>query len=244
MMLIKTTKEEIDVNGLKYTLKVYHERRSNCRASVVKTGINIRVPFFLTPWQKKKRRRSLREWGLAQLEKRHLHQVKTYENGSPLKVGQKDYIISINREERKTCSARLIQNNIIDIRLPHSMNFEEAQQQMKPLLSRCVAKDQHAMIAEKLHRFNEQYYQKTIRQIRLRYNHSNWGSCSRNGNISISTRVLFAPEEVIDYVCIHELAHLVEPNHSKRFWYQVARAMPHYQEMEKWLRHHGPTCHF
>ena len=57
-----------------------------------------------------------------------------------------------------------------------------------------------------------------IKGIFLKYNHSNWGSCSHNGNINLSTRLLFAPEAVQDYVIVHELAHLVEPNHSDRFW--------------------------
>ena len=76
------------------------------------------------------------------------------------------------------------------------------------------------------------------------FNSSNWGSCSSNKIINLSTRLLFAPPEVIDYVIIHELAHLVEANHSKRFWDLVASKMPNYKEQEQWLKTHGRHLDF
>jgi predicted metal-dependent hydrolase len=78
----------------------------------------------------------------------------------------------------------------------------------------------------------------------LKYNQTNWGSCSTRGNINLSTRLLFAPDDVIDYVIIHELAHLLEMNHSNRFWNIVKKAMPEYREKEVWLKKNGHLCDF
>ena len=64
------------------------------------------------------------------------------------------------------------------------------------------------------------------------------------GNINISTRLLFAPDDVLEYVCIHELAHLIEHNHSQRFWMLVAQAMPDYTAKETWLKEKGDACRF
>jgi predicted metal-dependent hydrolase len=75
-------------------------------------------------------------------------------------------------------------------------------------------------------------------------NVSNWGSCSTKGNVNISTRLLFAPEMVIDYVFIHELAHLVHHDHSDRFWKLVEEKMPDYMQAEKWLKKHSEDCYF
>ncbi|MDV7393186.1 M48 family metallopeptidase, partial [Arthrospira platensis SPKY1] len=77
-----------------------------------------------------------------------------------------------------------------------------------------------------------------------KYNSSNWGSCSSGRNINLSTRLLFAPPAVQDYVIIHELAHLVELNHSDRFWKLVSEIMPDYEEKEKWLKEYGHLCEF
>ena len=78
----------------------------------------------------------------------------------------------------------------------------------------------------------------------MRDNVTSWGSCTWDGNITISTRLLFAPPEVIDYVLVHELAHLVEHNHSDRFWKIVEKIMPGYMLAESWLYKNGGSCIF
>lgn len=66
-----------------------------------------------------------------------------------------------------------------------------------------------------------------------------WGSCSSKGNLNFSWRLILAPKDVLDYVVIHELAHLKEMNHSKRFWMIVERFCPWYKRAEKWLKENG-----
>ena len=61
--------------------------------------------------------------------------------------------------------------------------------------------------------------------------------------LSFSWRLLLAPEPVLDYVVAHEAAHLVEMNHSRRFWRLVDAVCPGRAEAERWLRRHGPALH-
>jgi len=63
-----------------------------------------------------------------------------------------------------------------------------------------------------------------------------WGSCSTAGSINFSYRLVMAPIDVIDYVVVHELAHIKHPNHSKKFWAEVEAVIPNYKEREKWLK--------
>ena len=76
---------------------------------------------------------------------------------------------------------------------------------------------------------NERHFKKPVKQITMKYATSFWGHCSRNGHIVISARLMFAPQRVIDYVFIHELAHLVHMDHSPRFWKVVEQVMPDYR---------------
>ena len=81
-------------------------------------------------------------------------------------------------------------------------------------------------------------------RIAIRDQKSRWGSCSRQGNLNFNWRLLLAPLDVLDYIVIHELAHLREGNHSARFWALVAERCPEYRVQRDWLRRHGPELHF
>lgn len=76
-------------------------------------------------------------------------------------------------------------------------------------------------------------------RITIRNQKTRWGSCSGKGNLNFNCLLMLAPEEVIDYVVVHELCHLLEMNHSKAFWQQVERVMPDYKKHRQWLKEHG-----
>lgn len=76
-------------------------------------------------------------------------------------------------------------------------------------------------------------------QLTLRDPKSRWGSCSSKGDLMLSWRLIMAPPSVLDYVAAHEVAHLVEMNHSDAFWRVCARLRPDYREHRDWLRRHG-----
>jgi predicted metal-dependent hydrolase len=75
--------------------------------------------------------------------------------------------------------------------------------------------------------------------IAVRDQRSRWASCSRSGALSFSWRLVLAPRSVLDYVVVHELCHLVQPNHSPAFWRLVDAARPDWQGDAAWLREHG-----
>ncbi len=75
--------------------------------------------------------------------------------------------------------------------------------------------------------------------IRIRGQRTRWGSCSRRGGLSFNWRLVMVPAEVLDYVVLHELAHIVHPNHSTDFWMLVHRHCPSYPLHKRWLRRHA-----
>ena len=82
--------------------------------------------------------------------------------------------------------------------------------------------------------YDLQYKKISITSARTR-----WGSCSANGSLNFSWRLILTPMEVVDYVVVHELAHTVFHNHSRRFWKRVEKMMPEYKERRTWLRKNG-----
>jgi predicted metal-dependent hydrolase len=80
-------------------------------------------------------------------------------------------------------------------------------------------------------------------RIQVKDLRSRWGSCSVEGMLSFSWRLILAPPFVLDYLAAHEVAHLREMNHSRRFWAQVKKCMPDFERGRAWLHEHGCALH-
>ena len=83
----------------------------------------------------------------------------------------------------------------------------------------------------------------SLARISIRDQTSRWGSCSTTGVLSYSWRLILAPPFVLDYLAAHEAAHLIEMNHSPRFWRLVERIYPDYRRAKVWLDAHGSDLH-
>ena len=81
----------------------------------------------------------------------------------------------------------------------------------------------------------------TVNGISIRNQRTRWGSCGRDGKISLNWRLVLMPPDVRDYVLIHELMHLKRLDHSPKFWRLVEAACPDYRLARQWLRTHGPA---
>ncbi len=77
------------------------------------------------------------------------------------------------------------------------------------------------------------------RQIKITSARTRWGSCSPRGSLNFSWRLVMAPMPAIDYVVVHELVHLNEKNHSRRFWAKVEAILPEYAQQVRWLKING-----
>lgn len=84
---------------------------------------------------------------------------------------------------------------------------------------------------------------RSCKKITIRDQQTRWGSCSGTGNLNFSWRLILAPDHVLDYVVAHEVAHLAEMNHGKRFWAHVADLCDDPATARAWLRMHGMDLH-
>lgn len=83
----------------------------------------------------------------------------------------------------------------------------------------------------------------TVRRVVVRDQSSRWGSCSTTGVLSFSWRLILAPGAVLSYLAAHEVAHLIEMNHSAKFWRLVHRLCPDHERAKIWLDVHGTDLH-
>ena len=82
-----------------------------------------------------------------------------------------------------------------------------------------------------------------IPRFRIKDTSSRWGSCSAQGNLNFSWRLVMMPPDILDYVAAHEVSHLIQLNHSPDFWRIVEGLCPQFRERRKWLRTEGPRYH-
>lgn len=103
-------------------------------------------------------------------------------------------------------------------------------------LWRVVSMTLHPAITDYVHSINARSLQVPIQAVKLRYAATNWGSCSCRGVIALSTPLLWTEQHLVEYVIVHELAHVLEMNHSSRFWAIVTRHCPEWQRARQGLR--------
>lgn len=237
----------IKAEGLEIPVDIFHEFRRDTRFGLTGRRATLRVPQGAPPEFVREQVKRLEVW-VAQVLRdkpamREPFTRKNYHTGDTLMVGNRKYLLDLKIEERSSHTARLI-GDTIHIQLAAHANEMHQHKSIKTLLSRVVAGDFLPEIYQRVHEWNNRTVRRPINSVNLKYNHSNWGSCSSNSNVNLSTRLLFAPVPVQDYVIVHELAHLVEMNHSDKFWALVAHYMPDYAEKERWLKANRALCDF
>jgi predicted metal-dependent hydrolase len=153
------------------------------------------------------------------------------------------YTLHIEEKKKSSSGAKIKEDRIL-LSLDEKLFGVNKSEIIKTALSRVFAKKYKHEVEKRLELINKHYFGHAVKSLRLKYNKSNWGSCSNSGNINLSTRLLMAPQWVLDYVIVHELAHMNEMNHSKKYWAIVEKVYPEYKKAEKWLKAYGSTCDF
>jgi predicted metal-dependent hydrolase len=106
------------------------------------------------------------------------------------------------------------------------------------LLEDEIKKQSLEFLTKKSHEFAEKL-DVSIQKVIIRDTYSRWGSCAASGNLSYSWRLIFAPLEIAEYVCAHEVSHRKYMDHSKAFWQTVSTLCPNYRKHRAWLKTEG-----
>ncbi len=231
------------IHDVEVPVLVYYERRKSYRASFTKKGIAIRIPKLMLPIDKKRVEKKLLKWAEhtainkpSILEK---YRKEVYNNGTLWHLFDKTMVLQIKYKNRKKIGGKISGNQLV-IELPNGMDQSIIEAKH---ISKVLADNYRPFFESRLD-YWAQVFPVDYKQLRIKYNHSNWGSCSTRGNINLSTRLLLCPLPIIDYVMVHELAHIIHPNHSKQFWAEVARILPDWKDQAKWLKTEGAYLDF
>lgn len=247
-MAKKYSTHYITINDQKLEVRVYQEFRDSLRYSIGKKYIILRMPYGaglgplmdielakLKRWVQK----SLKE--SPGLLKRLVPRV--YRHGEELKVMGDVYILDIEESIRKNVTAKIVGNKI-KIKCPSNAKEKSKQDAIRGVIIKLINKAYLPVITHRVNQINDRFFHEPLERVFLKYNTSNWGSCSSARNINLSSRLLLTNRDVIDYVIVHELSHLKVMDHSPAFWKVVEDVMPDYQRCEDWLDEFGAECNF
>lgn len=243
-------KKIAEVGGKKIPVEIHVERRNGWRIAVGKNAVILRLSDYVSEEERARQEKAALVW-LEKIAKykpqslAHLVPGALSERAGKFSILGTEYRLHLHFEGRKALKGSRTGEDIT-LFLPETLRQPDAGQNrlINQLISRIVSSRYLSRIKARTKELNERYFGKEINDIKLKYLHSRWGSCSAQKNINLSSRLLLAPEPVIDYVIIHELAHLVEMNHSPAFWKLVEKADRNYETKEKWLKRNGHLCYF
>ncbi len=246
-MFSKKEETFIEYTGRRIPFVIIYELRRSVRVAFGSKSVTLRLPWLMSSDNKFKHIERSKRWAVDQLKVKpgliSNFVVKHYADGQLLAIAGRKYILYIQYHDRKMNKA-VVKGQLLEIHLSSEVADDQKPEMLRYLISRTIANDCYSMIAQRVEELNALHFNKKINEIKLKLSQTNWGSCSTQGNINLSARLLFAPQPVIDYVIIHELAHLIEHNHSDRFWTIVRHAMPEYEQHEKWLKTNSHLCEF
>jgi len=199
--------------------------------------ISISAPLFISDAKIKE---IIKEKEIWISEKLRLIETKRKE-----KIDFKEYILflgnryNLNIHNVKHNSVKIIfDKSNFNIYIPERLSEEDKLNNTKQLLI-----NWYKLQARKVFQERVSYYSNILKvspkRIAIKDQKSRWGSCSSKGNINLNYRIIMAPIEIIDYVIVHEMCHLVYLNHSKEFWALVEKFFPNYLKCKEWLKING-----
>ncbi len=214
-------------------INVVKSKRKTCEIRVETDGsVTIKAPNRYTKQMIKTIIADKADWIDQKIElmKAHskLRPPLSFEIGSTLPIWYEDYMITLSDRTESyvdLCHKRIMINPIL------AQNSEVIKKEILKLLRVVIKSHLNIRVKE----WSSVMHLKP-NEIRVKLMRSRWGSCSSKENLNFSLNLVLLPKEIVDYIIVHELAHLKEMNHSKQFWKIVEKYYPSYVESRKWLK--------
>lgn len=198
-------------------------------------GIWVSVPYGVSRKQTEKFLEENREWIIRNRENMEVYEKDTGIGLKPgVEIKTKLHTLKIESTPDSKPAYRLEGERIV-LSVPERVEFGKIEQVVRQFLLEVYAMECRQFLPERVRYYAGKFGFK-YKRLSFRNNVSNWGSCSYENNISLNIKLMKLPDEIIDYVILHELCHTVEKNHSAAFWKLVGKVCPDYASLRARLR--------
>ncbi len=231
---------EIEINGETYRTVMLRSRTRNAYARVEGGSIVVKIPERLRENEAIEVFEMLSSRFAKRLEKIGYRKPvqMSFKDGDRMNLLGTAFAVRVGRHTSGRYSAMVMHNDgMAELRISVPENSRPDEHMASELARKALSKALLPRLNERVDSVNNRYFGLRLAGVRIsRDGRSRWGSCNtRTKIININFRLLFAPEAILDYVIIHELSHLKEQRHNKRFWGIVGTADPLSKEHARWL---------
>jgi len=171
---------------------------------------------------------------------KHLQKNSNNNLKNEMKIGKKHQLF-FNPEPNTNLKSR-VQNSTIVITYPANISYldQKVQKEAVKAATRAIKKEADDVLPRYIYNLAAKYGY-NYKSISIKNMRSRWGSCSSEGVINLNIWLLQLPDELINYVCCHELTHLNHPHHQKAFWEELESMIPDYKILRKKLKEYSPS---
>ena len=225
-----------DLFGLK--VKVLRSNRKTSAIHIVGNELQIRVPTRVKDRNIVEILETKERWirnKSIQLQNQPIIKEREYISGESFPLFGR--YLKLNILEGEKVGTQLIDDYLITT-VRSSEIGELRKSIIKTYIEKWYIKEAYKRLEEKVIKYS-QIIRVSPREIKVRNYKTRWGSCDKKGRLTFNFHLIKAPHPIVDYVVIHELCHMIQPNHSKFFWNEVAKFDPSFKNHKNWLRGNG-----
>lgn len=229
---------EIEHKGVKIEYTIEYRKRKSVELTIDAAGVvRVKAPKGSEESAVQAIVFKKRDWIIEKLELMFSRgkriETKTYEDGETFLFLGKKLKLVIYYRDVQSANIALIENELI-ISCPENYDAKA----LSELIEKHYRKELKKVIENRVKFFQSNFKVKP-KKVLIKEQKTRWGSCSSERNINFNWKLIMAPIEIIDYLVVHEMCHLVHMNHSKSFWTLVGKILPDYKIRQNWLNKNG-----
>jgi predicted metal-dependent hydrolase len=201
-------------------------------------GFTVKAPKGMTKEDIIKNLHRKEKWIINNLDR--MSELLKYESNKEFVSGEKfllrgrRYSLKVTKSKKQLPSLNFIKSKFKVI-IPPQLKEEQYQSIIRPLFIMFYKDKAEKILNERVRKYLK-YFNEEPKKIIITELKDKWGSCSNKNQIRYNWRIILAKTSIIDYVIVHELCHMIQKNHSDKYWKEVNRILPNYEIQKEWLR--------
>lgn len=229
-------KKSIEIDGIEMLLKKSLRAKKLTIKVRPKDGIIVTMPWYFPYYKAQDFAKTHLEWIKANLVKMQDYKKKIIVFDENTEFSTKKHRLFIEKKDIKK-SISSIKDGKITVKFPfmEDISKSENQEKIRKAITEAFRVEAKEYLPQRLE-FWAQRFGLKYKDLAIKNMTSRWGSCSGHNNINLNLHLIRLPEELIDYVLLHELAHTKEKNHSQKFWNYLQQMLPNAKELNKKLK--------